>query len=192
VIPVEVTQAPWHATGFWDWVDHWQTLIAGALAFAAGVGTVVVAMRVIAATREQTETTIRLEELRNAREASAFHLMLESAMVRVIVEMARAKSEYPYVLTRMADTSVDAYVLRQCITKGAFAELRASCVRLGGLLTAEFLDLEREIDSFASQWRDLPWAGVTRREGLQAGLGDQLAEIEKKVAALREKAAERI
>ena len=117
--------------------------------------------------------------------------MLESAMVRVIVEVARGKSEYPYVLTRMADTSVDAYVLRQCITKGAFAELRAACVRLGGLLT-EFLDLEREIDDFASQWRDLPWAGVTRREGLQAGLGDQLAEIEKTVAALREKAAERI
>jgi len=29
VIPVEVTAAPWHPTGFWDWVDHWQTLIAG-------------------------------------------------------------------------------------------------------------------------------------------------------------------
>jgi hypothetical protein len=86
VIPVEVTQAPWHAMGFWDWVDHWQTLIAGALAFAAGVGTVVAAIwaiwvtrstarkqidasredanKVIAATREQTETTVRLERER--------------------------------------------------------------------------------------------------------------------------------
>ncbi len=37
---------------------------------------------------------------------------------------------------------------RECITKGAFAELRAACVRRGGPLTGEFLDLEREIDSF--------------------------------------------
>jgi hypothetical protein len=56
VIPVEVTQAPWHATGFWDWVDHWQTLIAGDLAFLAGVGTVVVAM-IIA--RRQIDASIR-------------------------------------------------------------------------------------------------------------------------------------
>ena len=41
MIPVEVTQTPWHFTDFWDWVDHWQTIIAGGLAFAAGFGTVV-------------------------------------------------------------------------------------------------------------------------------------------------------
>ncbi len=39
MIPVEVTQTPWHYTNFWDWLDHWQTLIAGFLAFVAGVGT---------------------------------------------------------------------------------------------------------------------------------------------------------
>jgi hypothetical protein len=35
VIPVEVTQTPWHFTTFWDWVDHWQTLIAGLVALVA-------------------------------------------------------------------------------------------------------------------------------------------------------------
>ena len=95
MIPVEVTQAPWHATGFWDRVDHWQTLIAGVLAFAAGVGTVVVAMRVIAATREQTETTVRLERERDASEALAFHAMLEAAMARVLAEAASARKTYP-------------------------------------------------------------------------------------------------
>jgi hypothetical protein len=35
VIPVEVTQTPWHYTTFWDWVDHWQTLIAGLVALLA-------------------------------------------------------------------------------------------------------------------------------------------------------------
>ena len=31
MIPVEVTQTPWHYTTFWNWLDHWQTLIAGGL-----------------------------------------------------------------------------------------------------------------------------------------------------------------
>ena len=44
VIPVEVTTAPWHYTTFWDWADHWQTLLAGFLAFVAGVGTVLAAI----------------------------------------------------------------------------------------------------------------------------------------------------
>lgn len=42
MIPVEVTQAPWHATGFWDWLDHWQTGIAGFAALVAAFIVVVV------------------------------------------------------------------------------------------------------------------------------------------------------
>jgi hypothetical protein len=37
--PVEVTQTPWHCTTFWDWLDHWQTLIAGGFVLVAGFGT---------------------------------------------------------------------------------------------------------------------------------------------------------
>jgi hypothetical protein len=85
VIPVEVTQAPWHATGFWDWVDHWQTLIAGVLAFVAGVGTVVVAMRVIAATREQTATTVRLERERASTEVDMLRKSL-AVEIRLYIE----------------------------------------------------------------------------------------------------------
>ena len=44
VIPVEVTQTPWHFTTWLDLLDHWQTGIAGGLAFAAGFGTVVATM----------------------------------------------------------------------------------------------------------------------------------------------------
>ena len=55
-------------------------------------------------------------------------------------------------------------------------------------MSAEFLDLEREIDNFASQWREAPYtAGATLRKGLHASLGDQLAVIETKAAVLREK-----
>jgi hypothetical protein len=46
VIPVEVTQTPWHYTTFWDWVDHWQTLIAGLIALLAALLAVWVTLRV--------------------------------------------------------------------------------------------------------------------------------------------------
>jgi hypothetical protein len=65
-----------------DWVRHsrhdmflydWQTLIAGVLALLAGFGTVWmtrhIANKQIAETRKQTETTVRLERERLAREA---------------------------------------------------------------------------------------------------------------------------
>jgi hypothetical protein len=99
-----------------DWVQHsrvdrffydWQTVIAGVFALAAGILTVVVTMiiarrqikasrrqadRVIAATREQTETTLRLERERIASEARAFRAMLEAAMARVLAEATWARN----------------------------------------------------------------------------------------------------
>ena len=73
--------------------------------------------------------------------------MLAVAMARILAEADSAKKTYPGILTQTTGASVDALAVRQCITKGAFAELRAACVRQGGSLTGEFLDLEREIDS---------------------------------------------
>jgi hypothetical protein len=196
----------------WDW----QTLIAGALAVLAAIGTIwatrSAANRQITASREQadrmvaaaraqteatfkqTEATLRLDQLRNASEALAFHAMLESAMARVLAEAAWARRTYLPILTQTAGLSLDGLVVRQCITKGAFAELRASCVRRGGDLTGEFLDLEREIDSFASQYEDRPTVtqDVTIRMGKLASLDEQLALIEKKATALRDKAVAEI
>ena len=97
-------------------------------------------------------------------EARAFRAMLEAAMTRVLAEAAWARKTYPQFLTQTQGSSVEALAVRRCITKGAFAELRAACVRQGGPLTGEFLDLEREIDSFASQWEDASsTAGATIR-----------------------------
>jgi hypothetical protein len=198
-----------------DWIQRWQTLIAGVLALLAGFGTVAATMiiarrqitasreeadRVIAATRaqteatfKQTEATVRLEDMRKASEALAFYVMLEAAMARVLAEAARARRTYLPVLTQTAGLSLDGLVVRQCITKGAFAELRAACVRQGTDLTGEFLDLEGEIDSLAAQYEDRPTVtqGVTIRMGKLAGLDEQLASIERKANALREKAFER-
>ena len=143
------------------------------------------------ATFKQTETTIDLETQRKASEALAFHAMLEAAMARVLAEAAWVKKTSPQVLARTDIELFDGYVFRQRITKGAFAELRAACVRRGGPLTGEFLDLEREIDNFASQWRDVPYAAEMRvRKGTHAGMGEQLARIETRAAALRKKAFE--
>jgi hypothetical protein len=206
---------PWHFTTWLDLFDHWQTLAAGLLAVLAAIGTIWAtrstasrqieaareqADRMVAAAREQTEATfkqteatVHLEDLRNASETEAFYVMLEAAMARVLAEAARARRTYLPILTQTAGLSLDGLVVRRCITKGAFAELRAACVRQGGPLTGEFLDLEREIDSFASQYEDRPTVtqGVTIRMGKLAGLDEQLASIERKADALREKAFER-
>jgi hypothetical protein len=212
VIPVD---APWHFTTWLDLLDHWQTGITGVLALAAGFGTVVATMiiarrqiaeareeadRVIAATREQTkvtaeqtETTVRLERERVLSEAEAFRVVLEAALDRVLDEAAWARNNYPDIFTLTTGASVDAYAVRQCITKGGFAELRAACVTQGGPLTGEFLDLERHIDSFAAQCV----LSAPTPVGMHAGLVIQLNLIEtmatnlgKKAAVLRQKAAE--
>jgi hypothetical protein len=196
----------------------WQTLVAGFLALLAAIGTIWAtrstasrqitaareqADRMVAAAREQTratfkqtETTFDLEQMRNASEALSFHAMLEAAMARVLAEAAWARRTYPHIVGQAQGASidaqgasVDALTVRQCITKGAFAELRAACIRRGGDLTGEFLDLEREIDGFAMQWEDkIVNAGVLVRWGKHAGLGEQLALIERKAAELRQKA----
>ena len=61
-----------------------------------------------------------------------------------------------------------------------------------GPLTGDFLDLEREIDSFAGQYADRlsPSAHVIIRLGKHAGPVEQLTLIEGKATALREKAAQ--
>ena len=181
--------APWHFTTGLDLLDHWQTGIAGFLALLAGFGTVAATIiiasrqiaasreeadRVIAATREQTKVTaeqtamtVRLSRERVLSEDRAFRAMLEAAMARVLAEAAWARKTYPQLLTQSQGASVEALAVRQCITKGAFAELRAACVRQGGPLTGEFLDLEREIDSFASQSGEYA-LGDARRQKTQA------------------------
>ena len=137
---------PWRYTTFVDALDHWQTLVAGVLAFAAGFGTVVATMiiarrqivaaredadRVIVASRaqtdatfKQTETTVRLEQMRDASEALAFHAMLEAAMARVLAEAAWARETFPQYVGQAQGASIDAkgasldaLTVRQCITK---------------------------------------------------------------------------
>ena len=153
---------------------NWQTLEAGVLALIAGLITV----RVI---NKQIETTVRLERERALSEASAFHAMLAAAMDRVLAEADWARKIHPQIFAqKAAGVSDEAVAVRRCITKGAFAELRAACVGQGGSLTGAFLDLEREIDSFAAPSRS------------QAGLVEQLTLIETKAAELRQKAVEGI
>ena len=117
-------------------LDHWQTGIAGVLAFVAGVGTVVAAIwaiwvtrltaskqieasrveadRVIDATREQTratfkqtEATVTLDRLHEASEALAFHAMLAAAMDRVLAEAAWAKETYPQYVGQAQGASIE-------------------------------------------------------------------------------------
>lgn len=157
--------------------------------------------RVIAAAREQTSVTaeqtataVRLERERVANEDRAFRAMLEASMARVLAETGWARKTYPGVTAQASGApSREAFFVRTCITKGGFAELRAACVRLGSPLTGGFLDLEREIDSFASQCEETGPFTVGQPPAIQVGkhtgLVEQLASIEAKATGLRDKAA---
>ena len=199
-MPLEVDTALQSDAVFYDW----QTLIAGVLALLAALltirATIRSANREIAASQAQTavaqkqiDTTVHLERERVLSEDRAFRAMLEAAMTRVLAEAAWARRTYPNTFTQTTEVvSVEAGAVRQRITKGAFAELRAACLRQGSPLTGVFLDLEGEIDSFASQVGTYAFsaaAAMPVRKGMQAGLGDQLALIEAKATELREKAA---
>jgi prolipoprotein diacylglyceryltransferase len=97
MIPVEVTQTPRHYTTLWEWLDHWQTGLAGAGAVVAAIITIWEthrianrqitawggdAERVIAAAPERTEMTIRLERMHDAARSLAAALELQSAIGR--------------------------------------------------------------------------------------------------------------
>jgi hypothetical protein len=168
-----------------DWIQHskvtqflydWQTLAAGILAILAAGGTIWAtirsANREISASQAQTdvahkqiETTIRLERQRAAHENLAFHAMLSAAMTRVLAEAA----------------IVDEGTLRHGIpfNKSAFPELLGACLKRGGRLTEKFLELEYNIDNFASARGRGP---LPER--------DQLVVIAVAATHLREEAAE--
>ncbi len=132
--------------------------------------------------------------MREANEASAFRAMLEAAMTQVLAEAAWARKTYPKTFTQTTEVvSIEAGAVRQCITKGAFAELRAACLKRGSPLTSEFLDLEGEIDNFALQVGTYAFsaaAAIPVRKGMHAGLGEQLTLIETMATELRQKAAQ--
>jgi hypothetical protein len=150
-------------------LDKWQTLTAGLLALVAALATIRAtnraANREISAAQEQTrvaqeqiEITLRLERHRLARESRSFLAAMEAAMLGVIEDVAEARS----MSEKIGDgLSVAAYDARQRVKKIAFADLRAACIRHGGLFTGQFLRLEKEIDDFTSEWTPMPTLGPT-------------------------------
>jgi hypothetical protein len=190
-----------HRWNLRQFLYNWQTLIAGVLAVLAAWRTIRAttqsADREVAASQAQTavaqkqiETTLRLERRRAASEGYAFCAMLEAAVGRVLVEAADAQHIFAAAVAQVPDSSVSRSALRarQRFTKSAFDELRSACVRYGGHLTAEFLELESEIDDFASSRHTMLIEG-DEQWGLHKGLHDQLAVIEMKARHLREEAA---
>jgi multidrug efflux pump subunit AcrA (membrane-fusion protein) len=157
----------------WQFVDHWQTLAAGLLALVAAVGAVLstlaaanrqikaaneAADRQITAAQGQTQASQRqtavmreIERRRLAREGYAFHAMLEAASGSVIEDVEAARN-LPPPPDLGSSYSVEAYAVRQRVQRTGFAELRNAFLRFGGPLTAQFLQLDKEIERFAGQF----------------------------------------
>jgi hypothetical protein len=166
VIPVEVTQALWRFTTPLDALDHWQTLFAGGLAVLAAWRTIRTSQKQTVVAQKQIATTLRLDRRRVASEGYAFCAMLKAAMDRVLAEAAEAKDIF--AKARAEAVSDEAHDARTHFTKMGFDELRGACVRYGGLFTAEFLELESQIDDFASpRWMQLTRPSTERLQGMQ-------------------------
>jgi hypothetical protein len=185
----------------WQFVDHWQTLIAGLLAVAAGAGTIWVtiksANREVAAAQDQTkaaqqQTSVMrdIERRRLAREGPAFHTMLEAAMGAVIEDVAAARELPPPQSSSSEPYSMQAYAMRQRVKRAGFAELRNAFVRFGERQTSEFLKLDKEIKDFGEKvLTQVHSVRGTEFVGLNAGLHQQLDRIEEQANKLRNWAA---
>jgi hypothetical protein len=135
-----------------------------------------------AVAQQQIETSLRLDRRRVAREGYAFQATIWAAMERVLLEASEAKSKFLSAgANERTTTSRQAYEARQNFSKGAFPELRSACVRYGGRITRDLLELESDIDKFRSQWA-APQNEV--RVGLHAGFDEQLGAIEAKATYL--------
>jgi|ERR1700730_1636878 len=184
-----------------QFVDHWQTLIAGLLAVAAGAGTIWVtiksANREVTAAQDQTKAAQQqtavmrdIERRRLAREGYAFHGMLEAAMGAVIEDVAAARELPPPQSSSSEPYSMQAYAMRQRVKRAGFAEF-----------TQRFRSLRRAADLrvFATRQgnRGLRGKGLdpgsfvrgTEFVGVNAGLHQQLDRIEEQANKLRNWAA---
>jgi hypothetical protein len=181
------------ASPFWQWIDHWQTLITGVLALVAGIGTIwatiASAQREIAANQAQTKvaqdqlaTTLRLERRRILRDGHAFLAMVEAAMGSIIADVTEAR-----VIAHNPSAA------RRCMRKAAFPELRNAFLHYGGDLIAKFLELEKEIDEFAGAFLEVEANnGSVMRVGLAQGLLEGLEKIELLAVDLRGEASEQM
>jgi hypothetical protein len=82
--------------------------------------------------------------------------------------------------------------VRQRVKRAGFTELRNAFLRFGGPLTAQFLQLDKEIEDFAGQSMTAfnPASGFPMQPiGVNAGLREQLNRIEQQAIELREEAA---
>jgi hypothetical protein len=188
-------------------LTDWGSVIGGSLAVAAGAGTVWVTMK--SATREiaaaqaqtkaaqdQTAVTREIERRRLAREGYAFHAMLEAAMGAVIEDVGAARNlPPPSPTSRNNMYSTQAYAVRQRVKRAGFTELRNAFVHFGGPLTAQFLQLDKEIEDFAGQSMTSfnPASGFPMQPtGVNAGIQEQLNRIEQQAQLLRYEAENRM
>jgi hypothetical protein len=87
--------------------------------------------------------------------------------------------------------SARVYVVRQRVKRAGFAELRNAFVRFGDQHTSEFLQLDKEIEAFAGQFRTHFNASIGFQvcTGVNAGVEVQLDRIEEQANKLRDWAA---
>src|SRR5262249_31366141 len=108
--------------------------------------------RQIAAAQEQTQAAQRqtavmrqIERRRIAEGEFAFLALLLAATEAVIEDVKAARKLPQPHPSSSGPHSTAAYLVRHRVKRAGFAELRSALVRFGGMLTAKFLQLDKEI-----------------------------------------------
>jgi len=165
----------------WQFIDHWQTLIAGGLALFAGIvtvwGTLRAANRQVRAANDAADREVKAaadaanRQISAAQEqtATAQH---QTAVTREIERRRIAREGYAFHAMLEAVMSAvigdveaarklpaplsegdtrEAYAIRQRVKRAGFIELRHAFLRFGGTRTTEFLQLDKEIEDLSAQ-----------------------------------------
>ena len=208
-----ISPPPWHYTTFPEALDHWQTLIAGVLAFAAGFGTVVAAIwaiwvtrstarkqidasredaeRVIAATREQTETTVRLERERVSSEPSHFPLCSTRRWCASSTRWAGPERPIRRLCRSKRARRSRPFSFASASPKAGSQNCAPLASDTAALSPVTFWTSNARSTASQCSGRTSSSKGRLRQKGKHAGLGKELNEIGEKASALGRKIAER-
>lgn len=133
----------------WQFVDHWQTLIAGILAVIAAIGTIVVtliaAAMAVKAAREQTAFTLAKERRNAASDSLIAGQLIDGVLATIIATCDLLDTDLSLVDRNFVPSEL-AKSLYETLAKPDLAVVWGSLGRLGREIVSKYLHLDTTID----------------------------------------------
>ena len=152
---------------FWQVVDHWQTLIAGAFALVAGlaayVGALQAARRQVKAVERQNAALRRAERRHLAHEQLEIARLLDASLQLLKEDIADASDSYKSPRDDEIIAAGDANSIRQKVHKPAsFPMLMAKISALSPDTAVLFLTLDTKIDRLREETQSITVSGLMK------------------------------